>query len=234
MAVLAFLTFQQARHLRRLREWAGRQPERALAAQERAESASAEATAIASGTSAREASMAGGPGRVERMRGEIAVRYEEADRRLPVDARWLIAGVLAIIVGVAIATSGFGLVGGGDDAPESTQASGESTPAKKMRVAVLNGTADESGVAVSGIADRVSRDVEAAGYRIGAVENADVPYPASVVMFTDGSKSDAKKLASDVEGLLGETEVEAMTAEIEALAGGADLALVVGQDDQGI
>ena len=29
LAVLVFMTFQQARHLRRLREWAGRAPERA-------------------------------------------------------------------------------------------------------------------------------------------------------------------------------------------------------------
>jgi hypothetical protein len=53
-------------------------------------------------------------------------------------------------------------------------------------------------------------------------------------MFEDGSKSEATELAADLEEALGETEVELMTPEIEELADGAPVALVVGVDDAGI
>src|SRR5215213_6788865 len=88
LAVLAFLTFQQARHLRRLREWAGRQPERAAAENERLAEIAAEASAA--GTAAPAAAAAPeerGPSRLDRIRGEWAFRMEEVDRRSPVDPK---------------------------------------------------------------------------------------------------------------------------------------------------
>lgn len=228
LAVLAFLTFQQARHLRRLREWAGRSPERAAAEAE----AVSEADAASPATADRPPEPRG-PTRRERLREEVAVRFEQFDRRSPVDSRILAAGLLAVLLGVAIATSGFGLVGGGSD--DSAADSSESpTPAPKVEVAVLNGTSDASGMPVPGIADRVSRDVESSGYEIGAVENAPGPFPASVVLFGDGTKADAKALAADLEPLLGETALEPLTPAVEAVIGNAELALVVGQDDQEI
>ena len=53
-------------------------------------------------------------------------------------------------------------------------------------------------------------------------------------MFEDGFKSDAETLASDLSDQLGELDVVLITPEVADVAGGADLALVVGQDDQGI
>ena len=53
-------------------------------------------------------------------------------------------------------------------------------------------------------------------------------------MFEDGFKSDAKQLASDLSEQLGDLDVVPITSEVSDVAGGADLALVVGQDDQGI
>jgi hypothetical protein len=230
LAVLVFMTFQQARHLRRLREWAGRAPERAEAEADRVAEIAAEAAAA--GTAADQPEEEG-PGRLERLRGEIAFRFEEFDRRSPVDGRYLLAGIVAIVVAVAVLTSGFGLVGSDEPASvEATAGTAKSEP--KVEVAVLNGTATEvGGVGVVGIADRVSKEVKARGYKVGEVGNA-APVPDSVVMFADGSKSEAKQLAADVEDLLGPTDVELITSDVQEVAGKAKLALVIGQDDGSI
>lgn len=230
LAVLAFLTFQQARHLRRLRDWAGRQPERAAAEAEAVAERAGEVTI----PSIREEET--GPSRFDRLRGSAAVRYEELDRRSPVDPRILTVGLLAVVVGVGVATSGFGLVGSGSSDGE-TEATAPEEDAPKLEVAVLNGTAPEvGGVGVEGVAERASKLVkanEAPVYKVGAVETAG-SFPTSVVMFKDGSKAEARELAAALEEALGETDVDLMTDEIQSLAKGADLALVVGQDDQGI
>ena len=116
LAILAFLLIQQARDIRRLREWAGRAPERAT---EAAEAVQAAAEASRNGEAAEGAAGADQPsgGRLRRAWGRVAspVRngYGAVDRRLPVDARYILAIVFVAIVAVAVVTSGFGLVGGG-------------------------------------------------------------------------------------------------------------------------
>lgn len=231
VAVLAFLTFQQARHLRRLRDWAGRQPERAAAEEEAVAERAGEVTI----PSIRDEDK--GPSRMDRIRGWGSVQYEELDRRSPVDPKILFGGLLAILIGVAVATSGFGLIGGGssDPAVETTATTEE---LEKVEVAVLNGTAAAPGeVGVEGVADTASKIIKGLDapviYKIGAVETAG-SFPTSVVMFTDGSKAEATELAALLTDTFGETEIELMTEEIDAIANGADLALVVGVDDQGI
>ena len=93
LVILAFLTFQQARHLRRLRDWAGRQPERAAAEAEAIAERAGEVTI----PSIREEET--GPSRLDRLRGSAAVQYEELDRRSPVDPRILTGGLLAVLIG---------------------------------------------------------------------------------------------------------------------------------------
>ena len=224
LAVLTFLTFQQARHLRRLREWAGRQPERAAAEEERVAEVAAEAAAAKGEPREPEDE---GPGRLERLRGELAFRFEEVDRRSPVDARLLVGAIVAIVVAVGILTSGFGLFGG--DSATTTSSGTAPTPAPKVEVAVLNGTAPAVGeVGVVGIAKRVAVDVKKDGYRVGEVGDAG-SYPESIVFFKEGSKKDAKALATELSDLFGdEPEIEAITPEIQDVAKGADLALVIG------
>jgi hypothetical protein len=232
-AVLVFMTFQQARHLRRLREWAGRSPERAAAEAERSAASSAEATMPAIGGEARSREeKAGEPGGLTRMRGEVAYRYEELDRRSPVSPLVLGLGILALIVAAVILTSGFGLFGsddGGDGQAPTTRSEAPAQP----EVAVLNGTAPEGGVGVPGTAKAASVFVKDAGWKVGEVGDAG-SFPASTVMFATGSKSDAKKLADDLSDELGALEVVPITPEVEDAAKGAEIALVVGQDDQGI
>lgn len=233
LAVLVFMTFQQARHLRRLREWAGRSPERAAAEAERTAAAAAEATMPAIGEEPPEEPPPEGPsepGGLTRVRGELAYRYEELDRRTPVSPLVLGLGLLALLAAAAILTGGFGLLDEGDRGRgASTKAEQPSEP----EVAVLNGTAPEGGVGVPGTAKAASVFVEDAGWKVGEVGDAG-SFTASTVMFAEGAKSDAKELADDLTDQLGTVEVVPMTPEVEDAAKGAEMALVVGQDDQAI
>jgi hypothetical protein len=231
LTVLAFLTFQQARHLRRLREWAGRQPERAAAEEERLAEIATEASSAGTAAEPVEES---GPSRWQRLRGEMAFRWEEVNRRSPVDPRLLIGGLIAIIVAVGILTSGFGLFGS-DETTEPTAGTEAPPAATKTEVAVLNGTAPEAGgVGVSGVAKKAAGEVRALdGFRVGEIGDAG-SYPASVVMFEDGEKKQAKELAKELDPLLGETDYSLITPDVQNLAAGAPLALIVGLDDQGI
>ena len=231
LVVLVFMTFQQARHLRRLRDWAGRSPERAQADADRASAVAGEAGyAAASGEP-----VAGdaGPGRTHRLRGELAFRYEELDRRLPVSPLVLFGGLLALVVAAVILTGGFGLFGS-DSSSTDTSASKEAPKPDKVEVAVFNGTAPAEGeVGVPGTAKAAAVSVKEAGFKVGEVGDSP-PFPASTIMFEDGFKSDAADLAADLQDTLGDTETTAITPEIQALAKGADLALIVGLDDQGL
>ncbi len=235
VAVLVFMTFQQARHLRRLREWAGRAPERAAAEAERSAATAGEATMPALGGVEGAGRRDEGPGRLQRIRGEVAFRYEELDKRSPASPAVLGLGVLALVVAAAILTGGFGLLSSSGDSGASSgkAASTKQDKPEKVEVAVLNGTAPEGGVGVPGTAKAASVFVKDAGWKVGEVGDVG-SFPASSVMFADGAKSDAKKLAADLSGQLGDLQVVAITPEVADAAGGADLALVVGQDDQGI
>jgi plasmid stabilization system protein ParE len=224
LAILAFLLFQQARDIRRLREWAGRAPERAT---EAADAVQAAAEAARNGEAADEPA-AGQPtgGRLrtgwERFALAVRERYAAIDRRLPVDARYTLVVLVVAIVAVGIVTSGFGLVGGGGAA--DTHAGGKKLPA----VAVVNGTA------VSGLAATVeNRVVKRAGYEAGPVGNATASVSATVVEYEGGLRSDAQDLAKAVKSQLGETPVQPMTADVRDVAGKAKLALVLGLDDAG-
>jgi len=251
LTVLVFLTFQQARHVRRLREWAGRSPERSAIAAERVADAAEEATIARAGS--REAAVEElgeeafeeekGPGRLDRLRGELAYRWEELDRRSPVDPRILLVALLAVVIGAAVLTSGFGLVGGGSE--PATTASGGGNGGKgsggggeekppPTKVAVLNGTAPEGGVGVPGVADAAATLVDDAGFKVGEVTDAPTSFPVSVVMYRDGFEDDAQKLADDLADQLGSTEIEPIEPAVEDVIGRADMALVVGQDDQAL
>jgi LytR cell envelope-related transcriptional attenuator len=230
LVVLVFMTFQQARHLRRLRDWAGRAPERAQADADRA--------AVAAGESVAEAGKPGDgsdrTGRAHRLRGEAAFRYEELDRRLPVSPPVLFGGLLALLVAAVILTGGFGLFGSDSGSPDSTASKRQAPKPDKVEVAVLNGTAPAAGeVGVPGTAKAAAVSVKEAGFKVGEVGDAP-PFPASTIMFANGFKSDAADLAADLQSTLGDTQTTSITPEIEAIAKGADLVLIVGLDDQGL
>jgi hypothetical protein len=228
LGVLALLYFQQGREVRRLRDWAGRAPERAEAAAAEAEEAlgAQEATpaederpSLGRRMSSRWSALAG------RLPGGIG-------GRLPAP-RWMALIALGIVlIAIGVATGGFGLVG--DDEPAKEKGGGKLQPGE-IDVAVLNGTATAEGQpGVPGLAAKIGDEVKKVGYKVGPVSDAGAPVPESVVMFESGSEAPALRVAKDVRGQLGKTDVEEMSSAVRELADGAPIAIVIGQDDSAI
>lgn len=224
LAILAFLLFQQARDIRRLREWAGRAPERA---EEAADAVQAAADAARDGEGAEEEGAMGISARLRsawrRFIGAVRDRYAAIDRRLPVDGRLLIAILVIAVVAAGVLTSGFGLVGGGAGAGGHDGKRGNE---KLPSVAVINGTS------VPGLAAAVEdKVVKRTGYEPGPVGNASSSVNSTIVEYARGLHSDADALAKAVEPKLGRTPVQPMTSDIGDVSGKAKLALVLGLDD---
>ena len=224
-AILALLIVLQAREVRRLREWAGRAPERALEADDATLAAAEE----------RDDSE---PGRLadlrERAGGSLRDGWAALDRNFPVDPRWLLGIIAAAVIAAAVVTSGFGLVG--DEDGGGGERGGKGSRDMPAAVAVLNATQVDDVVppveAVSGLAGTVAQQVvEPAGFRVVEQGDAAAGAESSVVMFVPGAEDDADRLAAQVAGDLGETGVEPMSAEVRDRVGEAQLALVIGQDD---
>ena len=230
LAVLAFLLFQQAREIRRVRDWAGRAPERAAEADD-AVQAAAEASREHDGAEAAEGEAAPQPtagrfrGVVQRFWRSVRDRFAAVDRRLPMDGRYLLVLLAVAVIAVGVVTSGFGLVGGGGGGGDGKHGS-ETKP--KATVAVINGTS------VPGLAATVEQKVVTkSGYKTGPVGNATTSVAQTVVEYTSGMRSDAQKFAAAVKKELGDSPVQPMTPETKAAAGKVDLALVLGLDDAG-
>ena len=230
LAILPVLLFQESREVRRLREWAGRAPERASEAAD-AQLATAEAREIAE---------AGPPpsrwqrfkdrirGAASAVASRVSSGWQDLDRRSPVDPRILVVVIVGVIV-AAVITRGFGLLsseGGGGG-----KAKADKGPSH-VKVAVLNGT-EETGVpAVPHLASEVEKQViKPAGYGVGPVTNSPMPSSKTVVMFRPGHGADAKALATAIRPKLGTTNTQAMTGEVRSTANPARLALVIGLDN---
>ena len=223
LAVLALLYFQQARDIRRLREWAGKAPERAAAA---AEDAGVEIPEPEVGAISRFFARIGAG--LARIGQPFARAWAAIDRNSPIDPRVLFP-VLAIgaVVAVVFLAHPFGLL-----ESDSTSGGGGGSKAApdEIEVAVLNGTATATAPGIPGLARTVGKKVKAAGYKLGAVGDAPTSVTDSVVMFAPDRKKEAGKLADDLQSDLGNTKLEAMTTDVSNLAAGAILALIVGPD----
>ena len=236
LAILSLLYFSQARDLRRLREWAGRAPERDAEeveatsdlAAERAE----ELRKIEEGRRQREESVqeaaqkresrrerreAGLPDqtRLERVRDRFG---GAGQRRSRFDSRYVAAAVVAVLVVAVGAAAATGLLGGDDEGQGSNQALKPS----QVEVAVLNGTNPP----VQGLAGAVGNRLEGGGFQIGVVSNSRDSFTESVVMFKPGYKPEAAKVGRD----LGIRKVRPMTPDIRSDSAGANVSVVVGQD----
>jgi hypothetical protein len=243
LAILAFLIFQQAREVRRLREWAGRAPERASeAADATAAAAEAKGEDVAEPEELPEAT----PGLISRARERVRQRSEpilaEINRRSPIDPRYFLALIAAAIIAAGVLTSGFGLLGSDEgQAGGQGHKSGQKKDSKKVEVAVLNATQiEENGTEIQGVQGLASevadKIVKPAGFKAPRSDQRDAPtgFPESVIMFESGQEDAANELASAVEDKLGSTSVEEMTGDISAVAAGAQLALIVGLDDANV
>jgi hypothetical protein len=265
-ALLAMLTISQARDVRRLREWAGRAPERAAAAEQallayetgehvaeyqpQPEYAQEEAVEAPVGAPVGAPITAEGPAmQSQRAReqwqieaeaaalAELEARREERERSIysterpnPLGER---SGLIVIVGGLILlfaivfgAIQVFGGGGGGGTASESsntsTQAPRKQGPASpgQVHVAVLNGTA------VPGLAAQVGDDVRSGGFKLGAVTNSESSFDTTVVMYARGHEPEASSVAKQI----GVGDVRLMTPEIQRIAKGAEVAVVVGQD----
>ncbi len=230
LAVLAFLLFQQAREVRRVREWAGRAPERAAEAADAVQAAAEasrdgeEEAAAADGDAQPEAAAGRLRGGWQRFSWGVRDRCAAVDRGLPIDGRYILGLLAVAVIAAGVVTSGFGLVGGGSG--DGGKHGSKAKP--KPTVAVINGTN------VPGLAAVVeTKVVKKVGYKPGPVGNASASVNASVVEYANGMRSDAQKFAAAVKPQLGKTPVQPMTPETKAAAGKVDLALVLGLDDAG-
>jgi len=238
LAILAFLIIQQAREVRRLREWAGRAPERATEATD-AEAAVAEARGEEVEPPEPEEAP---PGAIAvwfaDRRDGFADRFAELDRRLPVDPRYIAAVLVAGIVAAVVLTSGFGLFGGDDGGGGGKQANGGKSKPDKVKVAVLNATqevgADGTEIAgVQGLAGEVAQQaVEPLdGFKVGEKADAADGFDETTVMYEPDFQDAADELGKGVSDELGDPQVEPMVSAVRDRADGAPLALVVGRDD---
>jgi hypothetical protein len=233
----------EARDLRRLREWAGRAPERASEAAE-----ATVAAAEAKGEEAPEPEEApeATPGIVSRGWARVRERLEpavtEINRRSPVDPRYFLALLAAVVIAVGVLTSGFGLFGS-DSGGAGGQGgkSGQQSNEQKTEVAVLNATQiEENGTEIQGVQGLASevadKIVKKAGFKAPKSLQRDAPtgFPDSVIMFQPGEDAAADDLAAAVEDDLGSTSVEEVTDDISAITKGAQLALIVGQKDANV
>jgi len=241
LAILAFLIIQQAREVRRLREWAGRAPERATEATD-AEIAAAEAR----GEEVEEPEPEEAPpSRIalwfQGIGHGISERWAAVDRRLPIDPRYIVAVLAAAVIAAGVLTSGFGLVGDGDGDGGSEAKGGKGDGGKpkpeKVEVAVLNATQEESVsggeiAGVQGLAGVVAKEViQPTPFAVGVKANAPSGFDETTIMFEPESEEDANELADDVSDQLGEPDVTPMIGEVRDAAEGAPLALLIGRDD---
>jgi len=233
LAVLALLSFTHGRDIRRLRGWAGSAPERdaerkeqtSTIAAQRAEELRAleeartqEQESVSSREERRRRREEGLPeqSRRERLRGRFSGIGETASRPSSLVALFVV--ILAIVGGAA-----YLLLGGDDEGSgsgNSKQAAAKVKPGE-IEVTVLNGTS------VDGLAAIYGDKVEAKGFELGAITNSSASFEDSVVMFKRGHKPEAQKVAKQV----GIAKLQLMSGEIESVSAGADVALIVGEDN---
>jgi LytR cell envelope-related transcriptional attenuator len=203
LALLAALHVSQARELERLREWAGRAPERSRPAASRAVS----------------------------RQTEIIPRRRSQPWSSRIGARSVAVALVGLLVlGGAAAYGVTQLTGadGGDDSAKSQANNDNGSPTEPKRVkpgnvtvAVLNGTT------VPGLAAALRDQIAAAGFKKGTINNfSDQQLAESVVQYAPGHQADAKAVSRTV----GISRPEPATAGSSALAGDATVIVIAGAD----
>jgi hypothetical protein len=132
--------------------------------------------------------------------------------------------VIAVGAVILLAGIGFGAtqILGGDEA-DSPKAKSGPAAAAAVRVGVLNGTA------APGLAGEFAQTLKSAGFTTRPVTNTEEPIDISTVMFVPGSQQQASQVA----GAVGIQKTEPITPEIQAIAEGASVVVVLGEDKAG-
>ena len=240
LAVLALLYFSQARDVRRLREWAGRAPERALEQADRTAEAE-RATEVAPATPAATAAAHSLPPTplAEATRRRKPLRERIRNIHIP---QWRYIGltVLGILVLGGGAYGAIQLVGDdGGSEPQAQQEGGGRERAggngaerrqganvdpAQVTVAVLNGTT------VQGLAAQLGEEVRAGGFKLGTIGNAArIDQASSEVLYRQGEARAARAVANRL-GIEKTSPVDSVNQEI---AGSFDVIVLVGSDRSG-
>jgi LytR cell envelope-related transcriptional attenuator len=216
LAILVLLYFSQARDVRRLREWAGRAPERAT------ETAAAQHYLP--------------PTPIEEVSKRQRKPLRERLRNINVpQARYiaLVAGGVVILAGAGLAA--VQLIGDNGHAGTSGQAKNQHGRGSRTKtppaaanvspadvtVAVLNGTT------IAGLAAQVGDEATADGFTLGTVTNAArTDQTKSQVLYRKGQKGAADLVANRL-GIRSTSAVDPLSAE---LAGSFDVVVLVGTD----
>jgi len=245
IVLLLPLYISQRRDVHRLRAWHEREPEYAgkhltesEAALDRAESELKELLGETAPATAEEEAAAAGATPTEPPTAAYRVTHERpALERITMERaalvphpRWrrfvngvtkppvlITIGVVALVVGVGAIFASEELLKGGDEGKRPQAAA---VNRSDVTVAVLNGTS------IGGLAGLVGSDVEASGYELGATTNTTPGIQRTFVMYADGQKPAAQKVAKDI----GVKKVQRLDPESRRLAEGADVVVVVGED----
>ena len=221
LSILALLYFSQARDVRRLREWAGRAPERAEGA--------AAAQHYLPPTSIEQATA---PKPRKSLRERLGQIYVPQFRYVA-----LAVGGVIVLAGAAFGAIQLASDDEGTPAPTSSSqrqtvdrnaGDGDGDSSKAVRVdpaqvtvAVLNGTT------IAGLAAQVGEEARADGFTLGTVTNAaKTNQSRSQVLYRRGQKN-AADAVSDRLGIPSAAEVDPLSAE---LAGSFDVVVLVGTD----
>jgi hypothetical protein len=253
LAILSALYFSQARDVRRLRDWAGRAPERTaeaaqggrVVARPAPQTAAAQQPAAARPAAATQAAGAGGVPRVL-TGGQTTILgnagdssngqdpwYRRAADRLPA-ARY----IAIVLVGIAVVGGGiaYGLTQMGDDSsPSSGDSKGDvgskgktdkTASAPTVRPADVS-VAVLNGTTVNGLASNIGTKLEQIGFKVGNEDNSNQgQVNESVVLFRPGKSREAAL----VRRRLRLTQIEPADPQSLSQAGGADVIVVLGSD----
>jgi hypothetical protein len=126
-------------------------------------------------------------------------------------------GVVALLLGAAAIVVTQDLLST-DEGPRGPHV-GAINPAD-VEVAVLNGTS------INGLAGKVASDIEASGYAVGAITNTAPGVEKTEVFYAPHEKAAAQKVARD----LGVDKVAPLDKDLRAIAAGADVVVVAGED----
>jgi LytR cell envelope-related transcriptional attenuator len=239
LAILALLYFSQARDVRRLREWAGRAPERTVEGAARA-TETAPVPPETAPLPAAEHQLPATPFSESAVRKRKPIRERVRNIHVP-DVRYLGLVALGLVVLGGAAYGAVQLVGGEDNAGKATSAAkeGRSNPKRdsksdqtrpvnvdpsQVTVAVLNGTT------VQGLAAKVGEEVSAGGFTLGTIGNAaKIDQSRSEVLYQKGQAQAARAVANRL-GIQATGPVDSVNAEI---AGSFDAVVLVGADRSG-
>ena len=241
-ALLIPLYLSQRRDVHRLRDWMEREPEhpahdlaaseeildRAEAELERLRPEPATGVTPAPGTtpvpaSAAAARVTSERPALERITMERAAlqphsRWRGFTARVTQPRALIAIGVAAVLLGAAAIFGSERLLSGDDDSGRAR--GGGAIDPSEVEVVVLNGTS------TPGLAGNVGSDLESSDYVVLDATNATEAYEQTIVMYADGQKPAAQKIAR----LLGVRALQEMDRDTRRLANEADVVVIAGED----